>query len=505
MQDWLETTLEGILLAEQLLDRYMSGPQIVGDVLSCFCEVDAALLLHGRARGMQLFSIFVNALLDKLRQRCVVCGVTAFCFVSGSPYLHKAALLSAYHSAVQDVMYRNAWPTRALRWGIRSLTPRFLRASSLSSSSSSAPSLQSPLRVAESTATNLNDGGATVPTMISAEEELADAMNTRADLYASSSSIAAAVLQNNLVAEVSSFLVDQLQWCSMYPGEWWRNRRKPWSTVSSVTRRVLRYQVSTTAANLVESGLGLGVRIVGAMIGHRLYNRPSAVGAFWGEHMLLSLAAPYIYQFALLAGAMTLHLADRVLPADAAEETMEEEDRTNDQEQEEAFQVAQKGGEDLYAVLGVPETATKEEIKKAYRALSLQHHPDRSARKAPTEAEESRKIMVSINEANDVLCSDSKRSAYDQARFMSKVSGHGDSNTWKFFATSGQEGTPPAFFVAFTRWPMALQIATGAALMGACSALAGAVVYAHYATQFYQGTSMGRLPIRFVTNRSNAM
>ena len=32
---------------------------------------------------------------------------------------------------------------------------------------------------------------------------------------------------------------------------------------------------------------------------------------------------------------------------------------------------------DLYNILGIKSTASKEEIKKAYRKASLKHHPDR--------------------------------------------------------------------------------------------------------------------------------
>lgn len=63
---------------------------------------------------------------------------------------------------------------------------------------------------------------------------------------------------------------------------------------------------------------------------------------------------------------------------------------------------------DYYEVLGVSKTASKEEIKDAYRKLALQYHPDRN--KAP-EAEEKFK---EISEAFAVLSDDEKRIQYDQ-------------------------------------------------------------------------------------------
>ncbi|MCL2705014.1 MAG: molecular chaperone DnaJ [Spirochaetaceae bacterium] len=67
---------------------------------------------------------------------------------------------------------------------------------------------------------------------------------------------------------------------------------------------------------------------------------------------------------------------------------------------------------DYYEVLGVPKGATKEEIKKAYRKLALQFHPDKNA--GNKEAEEKFKEAT---EAYDVLSDDKKRQTYDQYGF----------------------------------------------------------------------------------------
>ena len=63
---------------------------------------------------------------------------------------------------------------------------------------------------------------------------------------------------------------------------------------------------------------------------------------------------------------------------------------------------------DFYDVLGVPKNATKDEIRRAYRKLAMQYHPDRN--KSP-DAEEKFK---EISEAYAVLSDDEKRSQYDR-------------------------------------------------------------------------------------------
>jgi molecular chaperone DnaJ len=62
---------------------------------------------------------------------------------------------------------------------------------------------------------------------------------------------------------------------------------------------------------------------------------------------------------------------------------------------------------DYYEVLGVDRTATRDQIKQAYRQLALKHHPDRN--KAPDATEKFREIA----EAYAVLSDDAKRREYD--------------------------------------------------------------------------------------------
>ncbi|MDR0784264.1 MAG: molecular chaperone DnaJ [Treponema sp.] len=67
---------------------------------------------------------------------------------------------------------------------------------------------------------------------------------------------------------------------------------------------------------------------------------------------------------------------------------------------------------DYYEVLGVQKNATKDEIKKAYRKLAVQYHPDKNP--GNKEAEEKFKEATS---AYEVLGDDEKKAAYDQFGF----------------------------------------------------------------------------------------
>jgi molecular chaperone DnaJ len=65
--------------------------------------------------------------------------------------------------------------------------------------------------------------------------------------------------------------------------------------------------------------------------------------------------------------------------------------------------------QDYYTTLGADRGASAEDLKKSYRKLAMQYHPDRNPGDAKAEAK-----FKEINEAYDVLKDDQKRAAYDR-------------------------------------------------------------------------------------------
>jgi len=64
---------------------------------------------------------------------------------------------------------------------------------------------------------------------------------------------------------------------------------------------------------------------------------------------------------------------------------------------------------DYYQILGVSRQASEDEVKKAFRKLALQHHPDRN----PQDMVEAERKFKEINAAYQVLIDSRKRQIYD--------------------------------------------------------------------------------------------
>src|SRR5207237_5616406 len=65
--------------------------------------------------------------------------------------------------------------------------------------------------------------------------------------------------------------------------------------------------------------------------------------------------------------------------------------------------------QDFYEILGVSKSASADELKRAYRKLAMQCHPDRNAGDKGAEQK-----FKDLSEAYDILKDDQKRAAYDR-------------------------------------------------------------------------------------------
>lgn len=96
-----------------------------------------------------------------------------------------------------------------------------------------------------------------------------------------------------------------------------------------------------------------------------------------------------------------------------------------------------------YKILGVEQTATQNEIKKAYRKMALVNHPDKNS-----ETDEKRLIaeqkFKDIGEAYTILSNPEKRQRYDNGEDISEIEGHGGghdpSEVFRMFFGGGGHG-----------------------------------------------------------------
>jgi molecular chaperone DnaJ len=83
--------------------------------------------------------------------------------------------------------------------------------------------------------------------------------------------------------------------------------------------------------------------------------------------------------------------------------------------------------QDFYELLGVAKGASLDDIKKSYRKLAMQHHPDKNPGDKAAEAK-----FREINEAYDVLKDEQKRAAYDRFGHAAFEQGNGGTGGFGF-------------------------------------------------------------------------
>ncbi len=142
---------------------------------------------------------------------------------------------------------------------------------------------------------------------------------------------------------------------------------------------------------------------------------------------------------------------------------------------------------DYYKVLGVSSDAKAEEIKKAFRKLARENHPDQN-----TQNPEAEKRFKEISEANSILSDPAKRKEYDEARrlfggggFRFPGAGQGGPSMEDLFRGSGDAGLGDLFGNLFgggagarrpSRGPRRGQDVEGEVTLDFADALAGSTV-----------------------------
>ena len=85
---------------------------------------------------------------------------------------------------------------------------------------------------------------------------------------------------------------------------------------------------------------------------------------------------------------------------------------------------AARSGSDAYHILGVASDASPDTIRKQYRQLCLQHHPDKNVHRSPSQRKASEEAFKRVQEAYGQVGNDESRRQYDARRMWSQSSSY---------------------------------------------------------------------------------
>lgn len=233
-------------------------------------------------------------------------------------------------------------------------------------------------------------------------------------------------------------------------------------------------------------------KVIGARIGWlAARGNYGSTRTFLFSQALMLVALPFIHRGAEAVTEKVRAFVDGKRPLSSAE-VLEEERVAHERQQEEDeeanirtnYSGATGAGGDaasssqqqtnLYAILGVGEGSSSDEIRKAYKKLSLRYHPDRVE---PANQRAAQECMAQINEAYGVLHDSHKRSVYDSSRLE-----------------LGEPGIPQFlldFLVTLQKWPPMVRVATSAGILVSATSCLLMTVHTQVFNEFRRLTSPG--------------
>lgn len=516
---WHAAELAALLFAE-----YMASPRFHGDILDTITTVCVTVFTQNRRLPRKIWSSCRYLLVQRVLYRTIECGVAALC-ATGPVFCRDALVLFYAMPLAQEYRLSSCWLTRVLSLLTRVFYPGVLqrvvncfdlpfmydstsyRSAALSGSCSNGisgsnhPSSATSQAYAGAKETRSGfsfskpapataTGGSSSSSNISSStaDEFGHVPpvyrdSTRFYRYSYDVHTAYAVLAAGFIPDVTRSIMEHIEWAMLFAQE----RGKATSSW-----RLPKQYLAVMSGQCVRNALVYGARIAGAYVGRAASREATGSTIFWCEHVSLAVSLIPISLLSQFTMLWVNNALERVRPA-TAEDEMEDRREQEEAQQQQPYDHAEggTGGDDggipaselspnhrnvnYYEVLGVDDDAPQAEIKKSYRRLALQYHPDRVAKDSAAQQENNAKMTL-INEAYHTLIDNDRRARYDSLRHLPDLSK----------------------VVNYVRG-MALvpTVAAATGLVASLYMMTGILIHTQYTALFRQFTSPGLGPFNF--------